>query len=458
MKVLFQNHSSLLVEHNGFYLLTDPWFDTPAFGSWLPTFPMYIHPAYLAALGNKLTILVSHGHDDHCDDKILEIFDKDTKFVTADFKSPSVMNRLKRLGFDDITPINSTENFIGGFHLSSYINENISHDDAIYLIRTNDGAVIHANDNWFKFNEEHEKILKQRIQEYPESDVLLFSQTNSASGYPLNYNNYSEHDKLKILIDKVKKMTLSGMENAKRLGLKKFFSYAGFASPHVKGHNYDTISILPTGKYLRDILTKDDICKSVFVEDFYPGDFVELPGGTIVKAFANSYSDSMIKSKSSIFHSKYGIIEKCLSFKNYEPRNPVNFQWVDDFLMEFEKFSIKRININDQQHKTIISKTFKLIIENEGQLIYSKTLQFGFGFIDDIEKPSKKCTIEWSIFQEILTGNALFEDAYTGYHGIWERHPENIYNRDIVMMIVMFSYVYKNRLANNYKERYFNYL
>ena len=99
---MFQNHSSLLIQHGDKYLLTDPWFIQPAFGSWLPTLPPYIHPAYIAALDERLTILVSHGHDDHFDDKLFEIFNKETKFVTANFKAPSVINRLRKLGFENM--------------------------------------------------------------------------------------------------------------------------------------------------------------------------------------------------------------------------------------------------------------------------------------------------------------------------------------------------------------------
>ena len=93
--VMFINHASLLIKKGDRYLLTDPWHQRVAFGSWLPTFAQYVHPTYLAALGSKLSILISHGHDDHCDDDLLRIFDKDVEIVTADFNAPSVLNRLK---------------------------------------------------------------------------------------------------------------------------------------------------------------------------------------------------------------------------------------------------------------------------------------------------------------------------------------------------------------------------
>ena len=49
-----------------------------------------------------------------------------------------------------------------------------------------------ANDNWHIFEKEHEKILCERTKQYPKEAVLMFSQTNSASGYPLNYKNFSD--------------------------------------------------------------------------------------------------------------------------------------------------------------------------------------------------------------------------------------------------------------------------
>ena len=48
--------------------------------------------------------------------------------------------------------------------------------------------------------------------------------------------------------------------------------------------------------------------------------------------------------------------------------------------------------------------------------------------------------------QEVLSGNILFENLYTGYEAKWERESE--YNRDIIMGLVMYSYFYKNVLSS----------
>ena len=194
-----------------------------------------------ASLEDRLSILVSHGHDDHFDEKFLKIFSKNTKFISANFKSPSVIGRLKRLGFENITQIQKNEKNIDGL-VSSYINPEVSNDDALYLIRNQDGAIIHANDNWNNFLKLHEKLIKERTKNYAKRSILLFSQTNSASGYPPNYRNLKFEEKQNILKEKVLKMVKGGLRNAETLGLKNMFSYAGYASAYVKGKNDEFIS------------------------------------------------------------------------------------------------------------------------------------------------------------------------------------------------------------------------
>ena len=64
-KVKFINHSSILVDAGETIILTDPWFDKPAFGSWLPSPPSLFHPVYLLSLAesNKqnFILIISHG-------------------------------------------------------------------------------------------------------------------------------------------------------------------------------------------------------------------------------------------------------------------------------------------------------------------------------------------------------------------------------------------------------------
>jgi len=454
MKVLFQNHASLLIEHCGQYLLTDPWFIQPAFGSWLPTFPSYVHPAYLAALGEKLTILVSHGHDDHFDDQLLTLFDAQTRFVTADYQAPSVRNRLKRLGFEVIETVGQTEIQIGDWLLSAFINPQISEDDALFLIRTHDGAVIHANDNWFPLSDANLQLIADRTADYSRQSVLLFSQTNSASGYPLTYDIYSESEKIRLLQQKIIKMVTGGLENARRLKLPRMFSYAGYATPYVKGQPYHQQSVFSTAGYLNQLLAESAAPADIYIEDFQPGDWIALPSGQVQKAFVCGYTDQKLKEKADLFYRTYGMVEQCISYRSAAP-GAFQAGWTDDFLLSFHDFACSKATAEHSNYASVLGKRFRLTVFHGGELSYCRTVQFGQGFCNDAElEAHKECLVDSAVFQQVLNGTALFEDLYTGYNARWRRTPATYYNRDLVMMIVMFSYLYKNRLANALIAKY----
>lgn len=453
MQVLFQNHSSLLIKNDENYVLLDPWYNQPAFGSWLPSVAPYIHPTYLASLKDKLTVLISHGHDDHFDDRLLSIFDKNTKIITAKFKSPSVINRLRRLGFNNVVSIGEDETEVNGLIYSSYIVESFSHDDAVYLIRNRDGAVIHANDNWHEFDSTHEKLMLNRTAQYEKKSILLFTQTNSASGYPLNYINFTKDEQDKLLREKVAKMVYGGISNAKKLGLDRVFSYAGYATPYVKGMGYETRSLFPTSKFLTSLLEEEGFKSEVKIEDLMPGDYIDLPSGNIVRAFVTGYNDIDIRQVTSDFYSVYGNINECISYKNVEIESSSINNWLEDFLTELNDFSVRRVSGPDSHFDKLLGKSLTINVEHDGEII-SKSIEFGKGLISTNEKTNKQCFVSSSAMYQVLLGNSLFEDLYTGYNATWKRSPKNSYNRDIVMMIVMFSYVYKNRLAATYIDKY----
>ena len=456
--VLFMNHASILLKKGDRYLLTDPWHQRPSFGSWLPTFAQYIHPTYLAALGKKLSILISHGHDDHCDDDLLSIFDKDIEIITADFNAPSVSNRLKKLGFTNIKTANREGlNISNSFTIKSYVNPIRSLDDAVYTIDTDDGFVIHCNDNWFKFDDDTFEKINIDIRKYNQENVAFFCQTNSASGYPLNYKNFTEEEKLLILKLKVKGMVVEGMKNALNLGLNSFYPYAGFASVFVKGKpEYLELGLIPTGKYIRDFLLDDDESKKlstiINVIDFYPGDTLHLDSGEITKAFISNadYTDTQLKNVTLSYYEEYGIINQCDSHKEQSAKSFDKNQFLY-FLKKLNEFAESKIKSDGVFFETILGKIFEIEIEDIEVVGY-----VAFGENARLEKsskqPNKRMTVKSDVFSQVLNGDILFENLYTGYGAEWERSPKNEYNRDIVMFIVMFSYIYKNRLSALYSS------
>ena len=85
-----------------------------------------------------------------------------------------------------------------------------------------------------------------------------------------------------------------------------------------------------------------------------------------------------------------------------------------------------------------------------------KTIKFGHGLVNFNDKANKICFVDEPVIFSVLKGESLFEDLYTGYNAEWARYPSNVFNRDIIMMIVMYSYVYKNRISKSAKNIFYN--
>jgi hypothetical protein len=452
--VLFVNHASILIKKGDRYLLTDPWHQRPAFGSWLPTFQQFVHPTYLAALGNKLSILISHGHDDHCDDDVLRIFDKDTEIVTADFNAPSVLNRLKKLGLTNIHQADGNGITLKNkFTVKSYVNPERSLDDATYSIDTGSGFIVHCNDNWFEFTADALVSMGRDRARYSNNNIAFFSQTNSASGHPLSYGIFDDQQKISILRSKVKGMIVQGMKNADALGVDSFYSYAGFASIFVKGKPaYLELGLIPTAKFIRDELLDDAESKALLarvnVRSLYPGDVLDLSGGEITKAFISSadYTDSQLKDATVRYYDAYGIVNQCDTFK---PRADATFDQnkLSYFLENLNEFVSRKIQADAGAFDTVVGKSLEIVMPDinlAGTIVFGSEVYIGAHIHG---QPNKRITVDSWLMSQVLNGDILFENLYTGYEAQWERYPSDVYNRDIVMFLVMYSYVYKNRLA-----------
>jgi hypothetical protein len=456
-KVCFINHSSVLIRRSGQYLLTDPWYQRPAFGSWLPSLPQYMHPAYLAALGERLSVLISHGHDDHFDDEFLLLLDKKTQFITANFSSPSVINRLKRLGFTNVLTVDREGALVANtFLVRSYITKERSLDDATYTINTGDGLVIHCNDNWYEFEATIHKEIRRDRDQFKECNVMLLSQSNSASGFPLTYTDIPLDDRARLLREKVRSMVIQGLRNAESLSLRRMFSYAGFAAIFVKGRpEYYELGLMPTARFLKTDLLKDSDAQGqlskVDIAEFEPGDVIDLGTGELAKAFIESshYSEDSIMSATSRYYELAGVIRSCDTYSTAETA-PFDVEHLDYFMSNLGSFVMRKLDTDPDavSFRTILEKSFEIQVTDIG---VKRRLLFGETAVktpaSDAAPPSKRLKVTSHLMARVLSGELLFENLYTGYEGEWQRYPPDVYNRDIVVFLVMYSYVYKNRLA-----------
>ena len=293
-KIYWVNHSSVLIAYRNNYILTDPFYNSPAFETWLPSPPSFYNPAYLLALSksNDFAIIISHGHDDHLDDKLLKLFVHSTIFITK-FSSPGLYNRLKKIGFKNIIELGSTGFNFKHFELSSYINKKYSYDDSIQIINTPDVTFVHANDCWWPLEEKQIKQIKKNKRK----KIIYASQIAVADGYPAAYDCFTKREKIKIYNQRVTKSLKSGMKNASKLKSNLFLPYAGHIKMFTKNEDVNTLSGFIEKDFIENKLKYFPNKDKVKFSEWKTGDVFQ--NGKIVNVFENKFlSEKNIKNAS----------------------------------------------------------------------------------------------------------------------------------------------------------------
>ncbi|QDV19521.1 Putative Rieske 2Fe-2S iron-sulfur protein [Gimesia panareensis] len=440
----FLNHASVIIEYNDGQnqqmVMTDPWFQQPAFGSWLPNPPTAFHPALLASLSYdhpNFSFLISHGHDDHFDDQWLKLFNKDIRIFTANYDAPSVRNRLKALGFHNVVEVTPELSVHDLFRIRCFINTDVSNDDSLYTITTPDSCIVHANDLWYPLKDEAVSIIKEEIAAVPEGRSVYMSQSNSASGYPMTYPQIE--DRSKILMEKVTKMTSQGLRNAKTVEAKYFLGYAGYSSIFVKGkEEYLDKAIFPSPQWMHSQFQPliDEL--GVEMLDMLPGDRFDF--SELQQSLWSKYSkDASIKNCTIDYYKQYDIIEQCDTYHLTESLDePEMIEKLEGFLSGFNDFVLRYLERKEFE-KTIVGKVFT--VEVEGMDI-TRSVKIGEGLIET-DDFNKKMRVTPEVMTAILNKQILFENTSTGYEANFFREPLETYNRDFIVYLTMYSYVYK---------------
>ena len=108
------------------------------------------------------------------------------------------------------------------------------------------------------------------------------------------------------------------------------------------------------------------------------------------------------------------------------------------FLSAFSEF-VEAKTASSGFETSILGKSLRIAVEDLG---VSETAHFGPGMTDR-EHPNKTIYVTSSMLERVLDGRSRFENLYIGYNSEIERDPSEVYNRDIVNYIVMFSDYYK---------------
>ena len=222
------NHASILLKHNGQYLLCDPWYISPAFNNWTqnPPPPAELIEFIMGLNPNDLSVVVSHGHDDHLDDYFIKHHLSKSRFFIPTFQSPGLVNRVvdltgRKPELLSVTPHTGHK----AFKLSRLINNEFTSFDSIIVIETDRFTVIHANDNW---HVQPPEVLSElgKIKQRCSGPFFYLSQLGIADCFPQCYPQYSDQELLDISSDRLKDAIAAAGRNLDSQALTIGYSYA----------------------------------------------------------------------------------------------------------------------------------------------------------------------------------------------------------------------------------------
>ena len=257
MKVFsFINHASIKSEYGGLMCITDPWYISNAFGSWVQTPSPNARDIFdLVDSDEKIGVVISHGHDDHIDDWFIHKHLSDKTFFCSKFATPGLENRLsKGLGVKTHS-IGSGINF-GDFRFDQFVNPDFTEYDSVITIETPDFLIIHANDNWHEWPREMVDAIKKKCRQYNEDSIFLLIQFGVADCFPVNYFGISESEALAILQSRFKSYLMSTESNMRSLGLNHMYYFANQSIFDYKVNNLDGTSMY---QMAQEFITKNGV-------------------------------------------------------------------------------------------------------------------------------------------------------------------------------------------------------
>ena len=445
-KITFLNHASVLIEDGKNFILTDPWYDKVSFGSWLPAPPLVYNPVYLLALAKNnpnFFIVVSHGHDDHLDDKFLSLMPSEVNCLIPKYNSVGLKKRLESCGLRNIIEFGEDGVTLGDLTFKSYIFQDISLDDAFITIAAKDFIVAHANDNWQKIPDRQLIKIKSDFVKYKKTNTLFMSQTNIADGFPYIYDNYTLKRKKALTKKRQDKIILRGVMNALEIESGAFLSYAAMALPFVK-NKPDILSTRHSGycksiRYIKRLLKENEIQDIVL--DMAPGDSYDFD--RVNKLFGKKISHEIIRKSSVEFHKHYGYILNCDTYNTDYQKVPFydKERLLTSFLFNFKRF----VKNKSEKAKNYQSDVFKINFSFKDSEIE--------GFCEMTKNPiaTVEFKFENQILEKILTGMINWENSYIGYQSDVLVKPEfNI--GPLIRWLSMFGYVYQKRIVNDHRQ------
>jgi len=264
-EILHVKHASLVIEGDGHFILTDPWVISPAFSTWTqnPGPAKGMVEKILSIPPGKLSVIISHGHDDHCDDFFIHKHLNKSHFYVPAFKNPGLDSRLKTLGIEQIQRVDENGISLGEFSIYNHQDMTLSEYDSIFTIKDSDHLLVHANDNWHEYKSSFLEFINGKAKKYSSGNAFIAIQFGVADSYPLCYSMIKDEDTEMLLNSRLDRIGVAWNKNIENLSSNfQYFSYANQASFNAVRHlidglrPYDLVLNLLTEKFSNGRVTQ----------------------------------------------------------------------------------------------------------------------------------------------------------------------------------------------------------
>jgi CMP-N-acetylneuraminate monooxygenase len=407
-KISLISHACLLIEWDGFRLLTDPWIEGSAFlGAWELYPPPTIKVKDLPPID---AIWISHEHSDHFNIKTLSQLKKNIPVYVSSADNQRLVQKLKALNFQNVIAVDSYQKISlkKGFTAISFKSKSIWNDNILYL-QLGKFSILNVNDAGF--NWELKKI-------FPKVDLVCSTFSFGASGYPLTWTHLSTDEKIKI-IDKTNQEKLRYIKKVcNNLNAKYFLPFASyFTLPHAYHKQYRKSLKLNRPNDIIDYL-KDS---STTVLDILPGESWDANTDKILfrpdhsEFFKEKYENKLISSS-----------------KEYATENILNDNFKinsRDIIKYFSSFS------GSELAKQVGELSISLSAMGNKKKIHI-LIRFINGKVICRETQNPTNSVEMTmvcpgfIIQQIIQEDLSWDEASIGYWCVFSRNPD-VYNTSL---------------------------
>lgn len=277
--IRYLGHAGFVVEHAGTRLLMDPWFYPAFLQSWFP------YPDNRGLLpdvvgGGFDYLYVSHAHEDHFDEKLLDQLPRDITVLVAKYRSKIMVKQFKALGFENVVALEHKETYelAEGFTATIFLDTSHKEDSGL-LVDIGGYRFLDLND------------CNTPMSELPSEIDLLAAQFSGAMWYPNCYDYPA-----RVMAEKVAGVRDDLMDTlyrkVKLTGAKAFLPSAGpacFLDPELAEYNDRDATIFPVWDQVADGFAQ--ACAETEVIRIGPGDHIEIDAG---KASANRGPESKL--------------------------------------------------------------------------------------------------------------------------------------------------------------------